>query len=52
MEKPDVFGCFRRSLKSKKISGRFHFWTFGFLEFAPIFALKSCDEKCFKCFWS
>ena len=46
------FGCFQRSLKSKKISGRFHFWAFGFLEFATIFALEICDEKRFKCFWS
>ena len=55
MEKPDVFGCFQRSLKPKKISGRFHCWTFGFLEVAvilAIFALDICDEKCFRCFWS
>ena len=38
MEKPDVFGCFQRSLKPKKISGRFHCWTFGFLEVAVILA--------------
>ena len=25
------YSWFQRSLKSKKISGRFHFWTFGFL---------------------
>ena len=36
MVKTDAFGCFQRSLKSKKISGRFHFWTFGFLEVAVI----------------
>ena len=48
MEKPDVFGCFQRSLKSKKISGRFHFWAFGFLEFATIllwrFVMKSVSS--------
>ena len=39
MEKPDVFGCFQHSLNPKKISGRFHFWMFGFLEVAAILAI-------------
>ena len=48
MEKADVFGCFQCSLKSKKISGRFHFWTFGFLDFATVlfwrFVMKSVSS--------
>ena len=39
MEKPDVFGFFQHSLNPKKISGRFHFWTFGFLEVAAILTI-------------
>ena len=32
--------CFQLSLKSVKISERFYFWTFGFLEFAPVFVWR------------